>query len=63
MSKYKAQEAYVDKMHRQGCVKISTWVPEDMRDELLDIAEDMRRENLAALQKMRANTTGARPHG
>lgn len=55
MKKWKAQETYAEKMERQNCLKISTWVPDYLRQELLDIAEEMRRENLAELRKRRKN--------
>ena len=55
MRTWKAQENYATKMNKQGCVKISAWVPEHLRQELLDIAEEMRRENLADRHKQRAN--------
>ena len=55
MSRFKAQEDYADRLHRQGCVKISTWVPEHLRAELLEIAEDMRKENIAEIKKKRLN--------
>ena len=54
MSRFKPQEDYAERMHKQGCTKVSTWVPEHLRQELLDIAEDMRKEN-AAESKKRSN--------
>jgi hypothetical protein len=37
-----AQEKYTDKMKRLGHVKVGAWVPEHLRDHLLDYAYDLR---------------------
>ncbi len=55
MPRHKPQEDYADRMRSQNCMKVSTWVPSHMREELLDIAEEMRRENAADLREERAN--------
>lgn len=58
MSKrFKPQEQYAQRMRDQGCVKISAWVPEKNRDELLGIAEDMRKENTVELRRKDEEST------
>lgn len=41
-SKYKSQESYNERMKKRGFIKVGAWVPVEDREELLDIAHEMR---------------------
>ena len=40
----KAQDNYVKRLTDKGHVKVAVWIPQTMRDEILEIAQDMRTE-------------------
>lgn len=50
MTKYKAQEKYNERRLHEGFVRVTTWVPQRFREELLVLAEDMRQEDKLAQQ-------------
>ena len=40
------QEKYFDERKDEGLIRVTTWVPPDDREELLNIAKDMRGDYL-----------------
>ena len=50
-SKFKAQEEYAKRNKRDGLARTTIWVPDEMLDEIKDVALLMRQGEWAPLQE------------